>query len=846
MGSIRHELDYNDLYGLTLEYDPASLELKVTFENPDADWLRFPKNVINQLNLAPHGVETGANKPKYRDFSVTFPQVSREFTLRMGNEPIGTYRISNTGNLTMIAHRPLIVDETRRVGNFYQCQPYAQHREGLSFEENEALLDEAKRAVFTDIHTHSSGQISAMALLEVAMRQKPYYYPIALMRLAGIDTSYHAIPSKSRKDIPRVPFPPLEPAGGVYPETVEAADLHALSKSDLKKLAAQMSLRADRQSTFPNLEYEGNRFRYPLSKDDSLTVAIRKKEAQEYATQGIDTALTSFVGIEKPSLLGPLHAAVEELKGDAQTQGFAQRYMVGIPRVQPSQKIEEALAKAKILLDSPYVMGVDMLGYESNKTAEFIDMLDEYAAWANTHKPGSFIRVHAGENDKNHDNVKDFLKIAVKYPNLKFLVGHGVYGMDDETLALCKKLGNRVTVELNPSSNIALNNIDDVRQLPFDMLVKNKIPFVVSSDSAGMYQTDALQLGLSAYFAGLDHEGFKALREHQQHLVEHLRNYSKAAEAAIPGWDSAEGKTAWLTNIAERIAQVPKAVVPETQIMDDQAINAKLKADQVTMIEPGVKAPELANKFPVTIIGASGASWKRLSKGQQRESAIAIDMLIHALGDQCYIVQGRNKKVGLSKVINQSLRESNEARKENGRPELYNVGLYVNPNFDGSHSYKHLSHMIHVPGQSIDLAGVLVDQTFDNEGVIVGVGGAAYTRDAITVADQRGIHDKAPNNKKMMLLLSNTEGASAEKASVLHPDYGAIDGLQLVKKLYETRRDLFPPLFKLKDLNQLYNESRARVATYGYNLADSTTVSQAGAEVVATKTVPPTKKDRTP
>lgn len=842
MVSIRHELDYNNLYGLTLEYDPASLELKVSFENPDSDWLRFPKNVIRQLNLAPYGQETVANKPKYRDFSVTFPHVSREFTLRMGNEVIGTYSISNTGNLTMTSHRPLIVDETRRVGNFHHCEPYAQHREGFSFEENKALLDEAKRAVFTDIHTHSSGQISAKALLEVAMRQKPYYYPIALMRAAGIDTSYHAIPQKSRKDIPRVPFPPLEPAGGTYPEMVEAADLHALSDTDLKKLAAQMSLRADRQSTFPNLEYEGNRFRYPLSKDDSLTIAIRKREAQEYATQGIDTALTSFVGIEKPSLLGPLHSAVEELKSDPQTQGFAQRYMVGIPRVQPSQKIEEALAKAKILLDSPYVMGVDMLGYESNKTAEFVDMLDAYARWANTNKPGSFIRVHAGENDKNHDNVKDFLKIAVKYPNLKFLVGHGVYGMDDETIRLLKRLGDRVTVELNPSSNIALNNIDDVQQLPFKMLVENNIPFVVSSDSAGMYQTDALQLGLSAYFAGLDHNGFAALRAHQQHLVEHLRNYSKAAEAAIPDWETAQGKAAWLDDIAQRIARVPKAVVPETEIMDESAIHEKLRADQVTMIEPGEKAPELANKFPVTIIGASGASWKRLTRGQQRESAIAIDMLIHALGDKCYIVQGRNKKVGLSKVINQSLRESNEARKENGRPELYNVGLYVNPNFDGSHSYKHLSHMIHVPGQSIDLAGVLVDQTFDNEGVIVGVGGAAYTRDAITVADQRGIHDKTPNNKKMMLLLSNAEGASAEKAGVLHPDYAAIDGPQLVKKLYDTRRDLFPPTFRLRDLNRLYKESAARVATYGYNLADSTTITQAGAEIVAIKEVPAARR----
>ena len=73
----------------------------------------------------------------------------------------------------------------------------------------------------------------------------------------------------------------------------------------------------------------------------------------------------------------------------------------------------------------------------------------------------------------------------------------------------------------------------------------------------------------------------------------------------------------------------------------------------------------------------------------------------------------------------------------------------------------------------------------------------------------------------MMLLLANTEGASAEKANVLHPDYKAVDGLQLVKKLFDQRPDLFPAHFNKRQLNDMYRDSKKRVDTYGYNMVDS-------------------------
>lgn len=815
MGNFTHILDHNGLYHLTLDYDPEAQQLKVTFDQAGNPRQRFVDNVLDQLNITDRGgdYDTQHDKVKKHGRTRIFKPVSRNFALRMGEESLLECQITLDGTLRPTYQRPLIIDETRRIGSFYQCKPYPRRRIGMQPEENEQLINTAQRTVTTDFHTHSSGQISAKGLIAVAMQHKPYYYPISLLTDAGVDTSLHSIDKKHRQKIKRIPFPPMEKPGEKYPDEIEAVDLHALPKEALEILAAHMAMPADRQSTFTHLEYVGNRFRYPFSKDPRLTAAIRKREAEEYAAQGIDFALCSYVGLDNPTILNIIHDTVEELKANEKTQRFSQRYMAGIPRGLPLPKIEEMLNRAAVLLDSPYVMGVDMLGYESNKTREFIPMLNQYMKWANEHKPGSFIRVHAGENDKNHDNVKDFLKIAVKYPNLHFLVGHGVYGMDEETIDLLKKLGDRVTVEINPTSNIALNNIDDVTALPFAKLREYKIPFIIGSDCAGMYLTDATQLGLSAYNAGFGLEDFADLKKYQERLVSHMQGYSRHIVETFPQWAATEGRKAKLEEMAARLAEVPKAVMPQKPSIDEDAFKAKLRDDNVTLLEPGMRAPELENKYPVTIMGASGKSWERLSKGQKRENAIAIDMLVHVLGDKAYVLQGRPKRVGLTHVINTASSNTNVERKKTKRPELFNVRLQIDlvRDDDDTKSYKPLSHLIHQHGLSLDLPNALVDYTFNHEGVLICVGGTAFTRDTITEADQRGIHEKHPDNRKIMLLLANAEGASAEKAKVLHPDYAAETGQQLISKLLKLRPDLFPTNFKAKDINGLYNESAARI-----------------------------------
>jgi adenosine deaminase len=802
-----HDLDYNRFYALHLDFNEETNQLSVSVADKSAPWPRLQQALLGLINI--EGIEK--DQIKREGNTVTFPPLEREFTLRLGLEPIGRYSIEPNGELTRTMKRPLTVSEVRRIGTFHRAMPYAL---------DEALAPKARTAVFTDFHTHSSGQISPHGLLEVA-RKHHAYYPLEWLHDAGIEVSYVRFPNEMRKEVPRVNFPPREKPGVVLSKTVEAVPVTELRPDELQRLEALMAMPTDRQSTFSEMENDAYYYRYPLTKNKELTKDIIVQMAREYARQGIKYATVSYVGLDNPELLRVVHEAMDEIANDPATKDVQLRFMVGIPRTMPLPKIEETLEKAKILLDSPYIVGIDILGYELNKTSDFEKLLDQFCDWANEHKPGAFIRAHAGENDKNLGNVKEMLRIAKRHKNLLFGIGHGVYGMDGETVELAEELSAdpenpRLFFEPNSSSVIALNNVDDLRQIPFTKMVEHNIPFVVSSDSGGTYHTTAVQLGLEAMFGGLDARGFDMLIKHQQHLMDKQLEFSRHNAEAIDQWQTKNGRDRFVDGMIARLGRVPVAMVPVTTPMTLDAIRERLSKKQVMLVEANDNVPELDARKPVTVVGAGGESWSRMSAQEQYDSAIAIDMMIHALDPaKAYVEEGRFKPEGISQMLKQSRDSANDNHHAHGRGSFYNRGLLIESNFEDENMFAHYTHVERLPGKLLDLSSAIVEHTFKHNGVLVAVGGAAFTRDIITKADQRGMLDDHPTNRKMMLLLECASGASAEKSRVLSPYYRAVDGRQLVSKLLKHDPELFPAEFQAADIEKLYEASRARVDRYG-------------------------------
>ncbi len=841
MSIFYHTLGYDDqLYRLKLECDPKEKTLAVSVDGQSAPWPRLVAALERQLLVYAPNVKGDYASPIARSREgnkLIFRGIGEDFALKLNTETIGTYTGDGKGNLTQTMHRPLTVGEIRRMGTFHNAPPYAQQREDLTKEDNAALLARAKKAVFTDFHTHSSGQISPQGLLKVALAHNAYY-PVSLMKEAGIDTSFKNFPKGVRKKIARVPFPPRDVPN--MPDEVDAIALNALEDDDLHKLALKMAMPMDRQSTYSEMEHDAYRFRYPLTKDKALFADTLKQMAREFVAQGIQHAEIAMVGLDNPDLLRILHQTMHEIEHDPEFKGFTMQFMVGIPRNFSLPKIEELLEKTKILSQSSYITGVDFIGYEVNKTKDFSDMLSRFCDWANTDRPGFNVRMHAGENDKNLDNVKDFLELAQAHPGLHFRVGHGVHGMNADTLKLAAELNKdpenpRLTIESNPDSVIALNNIDSFTDIPYKKMVDHKIPFVLSSDSAGTYGTSAEQLGLAAYYGGLDHEGFDRLEKHQQLLINQQRRYSEAIAHTIPNWDEPAAKDRLTDSLVSFLSTVPTAPSAAGDTIDPAIIAAKLEADEVSLIENVKGTPELNSRTPITLVGASGERWEQIDPLAQRETAIAVDMLVHVLDpEKAYFTQGRSKQSGLSYIGNKAIEHGNEDLAAEEKDPFYNLGMLVAPSFSESDSYKHLTHMQRVSDKLLDLADALVSHTFEQNGVLIAAGGAAFTRDIVTKADQRGILEKSPVDRRAMFLFSNTKGASAEKSKVLHPNYAVEDGIALITKLHALKPELFREGFSLANLHDLYQQSAARVEQYGYDApVDPTQQTITTAQVIA-------------
>lgn len=838
MTDTKHILDYEEKYPLNLQYNRETGELRVGIDRKSAPWPRLVENLLSQLQIysLPSDHNPNPTHVRQREDKATqtliFKDLPQDFVLQLNKDVIGTYHRDAAGNLTHRIDRKATSSEMRSMGTF--------HNMGLNPRdpEHDDLLDHAKTAVFTDFHTHSSGHISPQGLLSVAKAHNAFY-PTSLLEEAGIDTSYLRFPGKIRKDVKRVEFPPRDTPN--MPDMVDAIPLSALNEEELYKLRLKMEMPGDRQATFSNMENDAYRFRYPFTKNPELIPDTLKQTARELKQKGIHYCEIAYVGLEKPEIFKAVHETMHEIEHDPEFAGLTMRFQAGIPRGFTLSQIATLFEKIKILTDSPYIVGVNLLGYEVTKTNHIVDLVEDFCKWAETHKQGLTFSFHAGENAKNLTNVEEVIDLAEKFPQVHFGIGHGIYGLTDAAVARVQKIlanppGNtRLRIESNPDSNMALNNINSLTDIPITRMVEKKLLFTLNSDSAGTYGTSAEQLGLSGYDAGMRHEGFEQLKANQTLLMNAQIAYSLriAAEAtakyALP-WETIGCKQALIADVAEQVKNVPsidiedgKPPLPKTDEERAQRVTEARKAlgqHEVQLVSGDIAdAPGLKGLTPVGIFGAGGESWEKVNPRAQREVTIAIDMLAHALEPQkAYFYQGRPKKSGLSDVSSKAIMHANTELKEAGEKPFYVVGEWVEKTFKDKDagSFAHLTHLHWSQKAQLEVAEVLTSHVVENNGIIISAGGNAFTNDIILEADVRGVLADDPENKKVMCLFENAEGASQDKSQYLNPDYRVQTGIDIIKKLHDVHPELFRADFDISTLKELYEQSAQRVEEYGF------------------------------
>ena len=768
---MKFALDFNRLYALEAEHAENTWRIRLNL--PEGTYAPFVRHLSSLIEC-----KTPGSSDAYRlnAEGVCEIKTGKPLEIWLDGHRFGRLTLED-GEIKKKRYDRLTVSETRLIGEM---------PEGRSAVHANRKDRDAEGVIISDFHTHSSSESTGQDLVKAGL-EIGAGYPVRLLEAIGIEISKY-----STQEIPRFWFPPLEPRREDVPTTEPGVLLRTMSDDDLRMLGLSLDMRADRQNTTGEMELNYYRLRTPLTKIPEILGPQLLKIAESYKRQGVKYAEITITSPDNPELFKTLHREVPLIKEATKTKDFPGvdlRFLIGLPRTLPLERMESIVEQAKAYAHSPYVMGLDVIGYEVDKIKpgkdgeqSLADCLDKFAAWIHEHEPEFTLRVHAGENAKNLTNVNNVLKIADRH-DVRVRIGHGIYGMDDETLKLAAKLAKKglVVIEFNPDSNLAINNIDSFAEIPFKQCLAHGIPFVVGSDGTGLYQTNAKQLERNLGHMGLGKKALSALRGTQEELIDRQLAYSESKlEAATKEYRNfishPEARDVYAATLFSKARGIA-SLLPLPQIMPQKPLSECLPKG-VEAINNTVMPEALKTRKPVLLVGASGNSWAGIRKEEQKlDAAAAVDMMVRAMNPKkVYFVLGRVKNEGVSNLLETALERLQRESGNGGKRAPFGVMSLQTP--DAIRGFKddpvHLHYVMPIENNFVALAGRLVRFAKEQDGEIVAIGGSGFTRDIITKARHEGAN---------FHVMSTIKGASKEKGKMLEEHHKAQDAKALLRHL---------------------------------------------------------------
>lgn len=650
--------------------------------------------------------------PAAPSFDLDLPRAGETMEIRLNNQDFAQLRWKeNDAPPVVHVNRRLCVYETRLIGRAPQ----------LSFPYPQADLARVQTPV-TDLHTHLSGQISAEDLIALGCEHH-VAYPVAALKALGID-----YPEDNLLTIPKRMFLPWAHLFHAEEKTEQAVELGTLSAASLKRLKSALSLNPEGESIFEDLE-TCYYLREPFTKNLDLLPALLRRVAEDYQRQGIRYAELSSNAVLDPIWLAKIHEVLPQVEKDT---GVSLRFLAGIPRNLSKEDIAQRIEAYQRIAPSPYVAGIDILGYEMNKTSE-IPCLDALAQWMAAAVPDQVLRIHAGENPKNPENVYEALQLAER-TGARIRVGHALHGMDEKTMELAQALSARhksdPLFELCPDSNVANNNTPPSGQWPFSRLAALRLPMVLSSDGGGIHSTDALQTAMAGMFSGLSYDALQDIRHTEQQYIARQQDIFARKTQALPP-DFLEVLKAQPSALAVKRVSVPPPPLPENLMQYDR----------------------LKGKRPLFIGGSTGRSWDQVPESQKQEIRSAFRRLLDGLDpENVFFAIGRIKDRGVGIELANLVEEYNQKH-----TEKFDCALLVAERSEQVTPQKGISHVFDLQCGRLALASTFAKFVKERGGAGIFFGGQAFTPDIILKFLKAGIG---------AALMREAGGASAQKADI--------------------------------------------------------------------------------
>ncbi|MBR3144061.1 hypothetical protein IKF12_02575 [Candidatus Saccharibacteria bacterium] len=663
----------------------------------------------------------------------------------------------------------------------FEVRMLAQGKENRVPFSRERLTDFTPK---TDLHTHLAGELTPDSLIEIGLKHD-IDYPIELAKMAGIDPNNYEVSDKN------------------------GIKISSITNEDITKLRNALMIPQYTQETFNKMEKVYD-LREPFTKSKELFPDCLMEVAKNYQKRGVEYAELSFSRFLKDSdymeLLDNTIPTIES------TTGVKLRFVASLNRQAEYEKnMDLTDSLINIARQSPYIVGCDFMGQEVNSTDDFSDELKAIANYAMNEDPNFTIRVHAGENPIFRDNVKRTIEIineahdnlektsGTPKPMPRIRIGHGVYGVDDETLKLLKD--TNTIVEFNMSSNLALNNINSLSEIPIKKYIDSGVSVVLGTDGGGLYSTTGSQEVILATAAGLESGDFAKIKETEASVMENQRIRERKMESMVGASHNYRPTYSTPDNTPRYKEEIARSY--QTRMIEaEAAITDRLKK---LNIETDPVKIELATrgKTPILITGASKGNWDNISPEDQQNISLTMQVLADVLNkDTAYIVTG-----GTDFGVEKEMHSAANRRRASG-DDLTVVGtltLETAREQDQGVSPNTITHAILLEsGQQkmkswLDMPEILPNFIKERDGCMIAVGGGSVVSNMI----QRG-HNLGIN----MSLMDGPTGASTNKSRTLSSNgYSFKNVEELIKKLYREKPQIFDKKFSLDQLNDYISKA---------------------------------------
>ena len=267
----------------------------------------------------------------------------------------------------------------------------------------------------------------------------------------------------------------------------------------------------------------------------------RWKYKGEIYNDYINLALSELVeqNVKYVEISYSIKQAMENFKLDEDLKDKIKiKFLISTDRSNCLSKVKETCKYLRKLMNDGIAVGFDFMGFEMPLSIVELDDCDESGSSRSFPQKlktvletlhvnkNTTLRIHAGETEDSAGNPEKILEIIQAFAKKKKInipppfirIGHGIHFVKTNSyLRLLKEL--QCVIEINATSNYALSNISDFKELPYQYYLSNGIPVVVSTDGHGLYNTTIIHEDKIAR-NNLDDDLYKGLIEIDEEILE--------------------------------------------------------------------------------------------------------------------------------------------------------------------------------------------------------------------------------------------------------------------------------------------------------------------------------------